>query len=243
MGFLIIISVLFSLNLNASQAVGFYSRGKIKNSEDSRQRKTSFQKLFTSRAQFYSTQKMFEVLDHSWTRIKTEFPKIEKMQVGDLSSKKGGKIRRHQSHQNGLDADIVYFRNNGYVQPSSEPEWKEDFINGSKPSKNFNVKRNWRFIEILMEEGQINRIFVDSVIKRAFCKYALKITRNKQERQANSEILRRLRPAKYHRTHLHVRLKCPKNHKRCRKQSEPSPGHGCYEAQLRLLENTEKEGC
>jgi penicillin-insensitive murein DD-endopeptidase len=218
---------LTSLSSHASVSSGSYTKGKIVDSDTVYCRVMTYQKLFANRGNSYASREMLDLLDVAWEKMKSEYPKIELMQVGDLSAAKGGRISRHKSHQNGLDADIVYFRHNGFVQSEEEPEWAEDFVGKGKVTKNFHLERNWRFIEILMEEGDVNRIFVARSVKNALCDYVRELGLEEKELVKSIEYLRRLRVAKYHRTHLHLRIACPKEDLSCSNQSPPPKGDGC----------------
>ena len=214
--------ILFSLNTFASEPIGFYSKGSIRDSVSVDNYNGHFEKLFRSRGQLYSTETLFHFVKLASAEIKEIYQDVEKLQLGDISSATGGKINRHQSHQNVLDIDIVYLRVNKSGQSLSNPEWGEDFTNGKNVSKNFDVNRNWKLFKLMVSKGNVGRIFVDSTVKNKYCS----LYKNSDD-SLEKETLRRLRPAKYHKTHLHLRLNCPKNAARCRKQAPPAQNSGC----------------
>lgn len=209
---------------------GFYSRGSIKNVDSVLDHQHSIQKLFRSRGMHYTSVHMRDLLEDLNLYLKNLYPDVEVLQVGDLSAKNGGKIPRHSSHQNGLDADVVYLRHNRKVQDINAPEWIEDFIRGNQVSSNFETERNWRSFMYLVENYPIGRIFVDQVVKRHLCQYAK--DQGLMNHPLARETLRRLRGANLHRTHYHIRLKCPPGQERCEEQFEPPQGPGCSEAEL-----------
>ncbi|MBK26698.1 MAG: hypothetical protein CME70_22045 [Halobacteriovorax sp.] len=219
-------TVLFSFhNSFASEAIGFYSNGSIKNSVSIDDYSDSHvRKLFRNRGQLYGTTETMRALAGLADHMKTLYPSIEVTQIGDISSKKGRKIRRHKSHQNGLDSDVVYYRTNERAQPESETEWGEDFVINGKLTKNFHVQRNWEAMKYLVNNHDVGRIFVDGKIKKALCNYAKKNGEFEQEK----ETLRRLRiENSVHMHHFHLRLKCPSGNSRCKAQAEPPAGSGC----------------
>jgi penicillin-insensitive murein endopeptidase len=220
-------ALLVFTQVNASEAIGFYSDGKLKNSENI-YNNSNFIKLFEKRGKSFTTTEMLGELNKLSDVIKRMYPAAERLQVGDLSAQNGGKIHRHVSHQNGLDADIVYLRHNGYEQPSSAPEWEEYFVKSGKPTGNFHKVRNWFMFDYLVHNTDVNRIFVDKAIKSYYCKEKL----NKKKYSAdqikrNIKVLKHMRPAKYHITHLHLRLKCPAGDNRCKNQAAVPKGSGC----------------
>jgi len=219
------IFMFLSFGLSASEAVGYYTRGSVKNSVAVYDYSSSHMvKLYNKRGQNYGTKEVMLALSGLSDYMKSNYPTIEKMQIGDIAAHKGGRIKRHKSHQNGLDADAVYYRVNEYQQPVDFPEWKEDFVKNGKLTKNFHIERNWEAFKYLVNNHNVGRIFVDGVIKKAMCNYSKSIGEYSQEK----EVLRRLRPENsVHMHHFHLRLKCPSGNRKCRKQREPSKGSGC----------------
>lgn len=223
---LVLLSLL-SGSVQASQAIGFYSNGKLKDSSNVNT-DSQFIKLFYKREKNFTTQEMHLELNKLSNLINRMYPGAEKIQVGDLSAQFGGKATRHKSHQNGLDADIVYLRHNGFEQAPTNPEWAEYFVKSSKVSMNFHKVRNWYMLDYLAHNTDANRIFVDRAIKAYYCKEKLNSEKYTQkELKRNIATLRLLRPAKYHKTHLHLRLKCPKGDTKCKDQAAVPGGSGC----------------
>jgi penicillin-insensitive murein endopeptidase len=211
-----------SLEILSSEAIGFYSKGSIKNSASVDHYEGHFEKLFRNRKQLYSTDFLLSFVKNISIEIKKKYPDVEKLQFGDISSITGGKINRHQSHQNGLDIDIVYLRVNKTGQSTTNPEWGEYFTKDNKLTKNFDLNRNWELFKLMVSKENVGRIFVDWAVKNKYCS----LYKNSSD-DLVKETLRRLRPAKYHKTHLHLRLNCPKTDSRCRKQAPPNRTTGC----------------
>lgn len=226
------ISFLFSLllsgptSIQASEAIGYYSSGSLSNAvsiDEYRDSKTLV-KLFRNRGQLYGVQELAEALDSLSHYMRSLFPTIEVLQIGDMAAKSGGKIPRHKSHQNGLDADIVYYRVNEKAQSPTKTEWGEYFVVSKKLVSNFHARRNWEAFKYLVNHFEVNRILVDGAVKRRMCSLAKSLG----ESTSHREVLRRLRIENtVHRTHYHLRLKCPQGSPNCRAQSEPPNGSGC----------------
>lgn len=92
-----------------------------------------------------------------------------------------------------------------------------------KVSANFDIERNWEFMKALHRHRNVQKIFVDSVLKKELCKFS----KSKKDYSGNIQVLRSLRHEINHADHLHVRLRCPSNEKKCVNQPDPPAGSGC----------------
>jgi penicillin-insensitive murein endopeptidase len=220
----------------ASEAIGFYSKGKLLSAKSIFERGTPIHKLFISRGRLYTSDEMHDLLTASSEFIAGNFPDSNPLQVGDLSARAGGQAEGHASHQNGLDGDIVYLRRNHYVHSPKEERWDEFFVSGSKITANFNTERNFALFKYLVLTTPVERIFVDLTIKKDLCNYAKK--KGMMSDPQTVETLRRLRPQDLHRTHFHVRISCPVNDRECIPQSAPPEGTGCDDLTI-ILESAE----
>jgi penicillin-insensitive murein DD-endopeptidase len=206
------------------QAVGFYSKGSLLKSDRLPLQSQGLLKIMQARDRGYATGDLVEILLEAASEIQVNYPKGERLQIGDVSDSNGGQLARHASHQNGLDADIVYFRKNNKEQdPNSVGGFQESFVNQGKVTPNFDSDRNGDFIFRLVESQRVGRIFVDQAIKTHFCQ--------KWKKQlgdpAYVNVLRKLRPLTNHHDHMHLRLTCPPTSPRCVEQSPPPAGSGC----------------
>lgn len=216
----------FSLGaLKAADIIGFYSDGSLLYADSVLDHRPKFSKLFLSRGKHYTSVEMRELLNEVALFTENRWPNSEPLQIGDLSAKGGGPIPRHASHQNGIDADVVYLRKDRANQDPSSKEWEEYFTYSGRISSNFDHSRNWELLHHIVSEYPVGRIFVDQVVKRELCSYAA--NEGLMSRPSAVEMLRRLRPARYHKTHFHIRLKCPEGHPHCEEQFEPPRGSGC----------------
>jgi penicillin-insensitive murein endopeptidase len=238
---LLISLLLISNLLIASETIGFYSNGRLSGAQSVFEHGTPIHKLFIARGRLYTSDEMQSVLTDASEFIKGAFPDSEILQVGDLSMRLGGLAEGHASHQNGLDADVVYLRHNKYVQSPTSPYWDEDFVDKTGPSKNFNVERNFELFKFLVKNTPVTRIFVDTVMKKRFCQMAK--TNGQLKDPQTIETLRRLRPQDLHRTHFHMRIGCPVNDHECVPQSEPTAGTGCDDVSILLEEAMTVQSC
>lgn len=223
---LILAFILFQTTaIQASEAIGYYSSGSIKDAESIQDRGTPIRKLFLQRGRFFGTQEIQDIISDAADFVRQEFPDSEMLQVGDIANKNGGALKEHGSHQNGLDADLVYLTRNGKLQSQTAAYWQEEFVKGGVVTANFNTERNLALFKHLIMNTPTERIFIDEAIKRHFCSYAKK--NNLLNDAEIKETLRRLRVEKLHTNHFHMRIKCPTTDLKCKAQSAVPVGTGC----------------
>ncbi len=207
-----------------SEPIGSYNKGSLLNASDLPPEGPGYMRLFTKRNRGWGTEEIVSMIVETAADINQLYPDKDRLQAGDIGAEKGGQISRHGSHQNGLDIDITYYRVNGKEQkPESINGFQESMVRNGKLSSNFDIVRNWELVKTLHKHGKVQRIFLDTVIKRELCKHA----RGIGEFTDQVEVLRSLRPFKNHSDHLHVRLYCPPEAKACKAQEEVAPGPGC----------------
>jgi len=241
------ILVLIALVISASvcradveQSVGYYTKGKLVNPSALPLEDIGLIKVFRSKQRPYGSFEILTIIKTVAQEIAKQFPKKDRLQIGDIANLKGGTLGRHKSHQNGLDADIVYYRKNGLEQ---NPDWAgpyvEKFVVKGKVTENFDVERNWKALQKFASFQQVERIFVDLAIKKNFCKLYAKNTD-----ELSQQALRIMRPAPLHHDHMHVRIACPKGSTRCTPQDPVASGNGCSSQQMEmdLLEARIEEG-
>lgn len=227
MKFLFILTmILFSSQILASnasqQTYGYYSRGSLKLADQQLDSSFIYQ-LFPRRKRNYANKVLVDAINAAANEIFTVDQDSERLQVGDFSAKAGGKLNNHNSHQNGLDVDVVYLRYDRGEQPVNRSTLEESFVKNGQVTSNFDVERNWQLIKDLVTNNDVNRIFVDEKIKDLFCERYQDTTD-----LLVTETLRRMRPWRSHDDHLHLRLKCPESQLHCESQNEPPVGDSCF---------------
>lgn len=159
-----------------------------------------------------------------------------KLFVGDSSCPMGGRMAEgHSSHRVGLDVDIFYrfIPKNKTLSLEERNSWSEEEqikneIAKYDPPENEGgnmqariVEENYKddYMELLRAAAQadeVERIFVSPAIKRKLCeKY---YTDNFEKAEDNPSWLKKIRPLGGHKSHFHVRLRCPEGSPMCRKQ-------------------------
>lgn len=141
------------------------------------------------------------------------------LRVNTISQEEGGNIG-HQSHQNGLDADIAYYFKN--VQQLTRMGIA---VNGREVSKEWMAEKQWELFKHTVATQNVDRIGVDIAVKKALCDIAIKndeLIDGKAEDKVVFETLRALSAWPKHFDHYHLRIKCSSTQKRCR-QLAPAP--------------------
>ena len=204
----------------SSQAVGRHSRGRLLNPALLPMEGPGFVKIQRRRGRHYGTDELIVALQGIGARYAALFPGEARLQVGDMSGPKGGRVGRHGSHESGLDVDVAMIASGEAEQDPDREGFDESFVRKGKVLPRFDIERNWAFVSVAVGSAGVGRIFLDRSIKKAFCsRYGVD--------PANEEILRKLRPQKRHGDHFHLRIDCPPEDGRCRPQAPPPPGSGC----------------
>lgn len=159
---------------------------------------------FTVRERFrYGTREIVDAIEEAGAAVHAKFPDSPRLHVGDISSKKGGKLKRHLSHQSGRDADIAYYLKAGH---------DEENLKRATP-RTLDVPRTWTFISTLLESGQVEYIFSDRRLIPKLKAYARDVAKLPPETLAayfggadQAGIIRHLRG---HADHIHVRFDAP----------------------------------
>ena len=132
--------------------------------------------------------------------------------IGDLSKRHGGPFPPHVSHQSGRDVDV------GIIRKKAP---KPGVFIHTKP-KDMNLYAQWVVVKCFLDDPQTSMIFIEhSLVK------ALKGEVKRLYKKRRSKLRKYLsffpggkRKVIYgdndHRSHMHVRINCPKRHRRCR---------------------------
>jgi penicillin-insensitive murein endopeptidase len=146
--------------------------------------------------------------------------------VGAIAQERGGYFPPHSSHQNGLDADILFIGTKTYAS----------VLDKGVVSDRFKTELNWEYwrsltAQKIVQNGReipvVSMILVAPELKKFLCEWA-KNTGHMSD-PADIDLLKRLRPTEGHDTHFHTRLQCSPYHPKCLKQYDPglSKDTGC----------------
>lgn len=180
----------------------------------------------------WGTRNTVERLRAAIEKVRRAHPELHQLVIGDISTRRGGPLAGHQSHQSGRDVDIGL-----WLRPQPESSGPSDFVEGN--SKNLDRRATYDLIEALAasanEPDGVELIVLDYNLQRVLRRYAEQ-TRGVPEAKLEALFqfphgpnsrhgLVRHMPA--HRDHLHVRFRCPQGDAYCR---DPLIGFGGMEA-------------
>ena len=123
--------------------------------------------------------------------------------IGDISLKRGGFIKPHKSHQNGMDVDV------GYVPKDPRYTGRYFTVNESR----LDIARSFNLIKAFVDTGEVEYIFVSYWVQRMLYRHARKYL-SKDELKTLFQYPRHrsvrvgmIRDSKGHHDHFHVRFR------------------------------------
>jgi penicillin-insensitive murein endopeptidase len=166
----------------------------------------------------YATVETVQTIIRSAAAVAEAFPDST-LVVNDLCLREGGPIAQHGSHQNGRDADILfyYLDSKGKSMPSVgiplDPRgWGWDFkdltIAKDDVRLQIDLKRSWRFMQALIENSGdlIQRIFIVEHLRTLLLQEAERVKAPRKVRARFEEVT--CQPSTPHDDHMHVRFFC-----------------------------------
>lgn len=163
----------------------------------------------------WGTDTMIQSLITVFDAYSKAFPDAPRINIGDLSRQRGGKLHPHKSHQSGRDIDF------GFVHQNNDDDVaKQRFTRAARA--NLDVEKTWFLVEQLARTGNVEVIYVDNLVQKLLYQYASsRLTPEQREfffslprHSQSSNALLRHWPG--HRNHFHVRFKCPTGQPSCR---------------------------
>jgi penicillin-insensitive murein DD-endopeptidase len=171
----------------------------------------------------YGTGHMISLIEYAAKDMNDDFGTT--LYVGGIAHENGGYFPPHQSHQNGLDADIAFVGQSGF---------KSVIEKNGDIAKNFDVEKNWelwrrlvnqRYTENGKTDSIVSMILVAPPIKEYLCNWAT--VNDKFQDPLNRELMSKIRPTAGHEGHFHMRIRCSPYHKECTRSWGPSKELGC----------------
>jgi penicillin-insensitive murein endopeptidase len=162
---------------------------------------------------FYGTWQLVQLIERAARGVAARYPGA-KLAAGELSSKQGGDVGGHSSHESGRDADIGFYILRADGKPSAGAVFARfdaagrSLIPGS--GQRFDDARNWELVSKLVtdRDARVQYIFVARSIRARLLREAVR-------RKTPAEVIARaqtvlVEPARGnpHRTHFHVRIYC-----------------------------------
>jgi penicillin-insensitive murein endopeptidase len=146
----------------------------------------------------YATEETLRYLSAAVRKVHERFPETPPLHVGDVSSKTGGYLSPHLSHQSGRDVDLGFYYSKGR-------KW---YVRGTEA--NLDVPRTWALVRAFVTETDVEMILLDHSIQRILKQHALSVGEDPRwvedlfvSRPGHTALIRHV---KGHQTHLHVRF-------------------------------------
>jgi penicillin-insensitive murein endopeptidase len=181
--------------------------------------------LWLARNSNYGTDELVAAIERVARRVRREYPGAL-LQIGDLSIKGGGESVLHRSHQNGRDADLIYYAvdDKGRPAPPAEsmPRYGSDLrarspgpqehgvVFGPFSPRSFDVARNWALVRALLEEPRIEvqYLFINERLKQMLLDYARANGEDPALLDRADALLHQPGDSLPHDDHLHLRIFC-----------------------------------
>ena len=149
--------------------------------------------------------RLIDIIKGVAEKIRTEHPGCEKIVVGDLSRRNGGRFRPHYTHQQGRDIDLRYFLTGGTLG---------DYAYRPVTHQNFDKKRNLALLDALQASPEVDRVLMDHRHQKLLWKYARAEGRSAEELSTLLSYPRGravggalVHHARGHWNHIHIRIR------------------------------------
>jgi len=166
----------------------------------------------------YGTVELVQLIAKAAAVVERELPGSG-LTVNDLGLEKGGPIKQHGSHQNGRDADILFYMLDKQGQPTPavgvpiEPDgtgvdYQDLAIDKDDLPERIDLRRTWRFVQALLEQGgeEVQRIFLVEHLRSMLLAQAERMHEPVKLRERFGDLT--CQPETPHDDHMHVRLFC-----------------------------------
>ena len=181
--------------------------------------------LWTTRGNRYGTDEIVHAIERAARRVRREYPGGT-LGIGDLSPRGGGDSQLHRSHENGRDADLIYFAVDDQDKPvlpvDAMPRYSPVDLRSFAPladarvhfgpfsPRRFDVKRNWALVRALLQDPgiEVQFLFCHEGLKARLIDYARSIGEDSALIDEASVILRQPGDSLPHDDHLHLRIYC-----------------------------------
>jgi penicillin-insensitive murein endopeptidase len=136
--------------------------------------------------------------------------------IGDLSSRDGGPLSGHHSHQSGRDADVGFYVTNLEDRPIPSKEFVA--FDGDGKAKDgsgvrFDDRRNWLLVESWVKDRRagLAHVFVSDPLRARLLRFARMHPRHAPFVDKAAALLQQPENGEPHDDHFHVRISCPES--------------------------------
>ena len=150
----------------------------------------------------WGTQETVDAIARSIEKVAADHPGAPALAIGHISSRKGGHLSPHRSHQSGRDVDLGYYHN---------PP-KTSFVRATEA--NLDLERTFALVKTIVSETDVDLVLIDTSVQRLLVAHALRKGEDEawldQVFQVRGKHPRPVvRHARGHGNHLHVRFVSP----------------------------------
>ena len=180
--------------------------------------------LWRTRDARYGTDELTRAIARAARRVRREYPGAV-LGVADLSRKGGGGSEHHRSHENGRDADLIFYAVDERDKPvapadamprygidlrARPPAPSKDVVYGPFSPRRFDVKRNWSLVRALLQDPEIEvqYLFIHEALRARLLDWARAIDEDPALVDRASAIMHQPGDSLPHDDHLHVRVFC-----------------------------------
>lgn len=195
-----------------SQAIGAPNRGRLQNAV---QLRGSPAVTLQRGSDQWGTAELVGLIERAAERLRAR-DAGPRLLVGDLSKRRGGRIRPHRSHQNGRDADLGLFVTDEDGQPAEPPRFLRLDESGCATERGvaycLDARRTFLFIVELLEDPSttVQWILIAPDLRQRILAAGRRIDEVSDELRERVSIATAPRSgSEGHRSHLHVRISCP----------------------------------
>lgn len=182
--------------------------------------------LWVQRDADWATDELVTAIEHVARRVRREYPGAI-LGIGDMSRRGGGDSVLHRSHENGRDADLIYYavdeRGVPVAPADSMPRYpyfdlraraplppEHGVVFGPFSTRFFDVHRNWALVRALLEEPsiEIQYLFIHARLRERLLAWAASEGEDPSLLERAEFILHQPGDSAPHDDHLHVRIFC-----------------------------------
>ncbi len=179
--------------------------------------------VWRSRGHYYGTGELVGAIVRAARRVRERHPDAV-LYLADLSPKGGGASREHRSHQNGRDADLIFYARTpqGTLAPPPEtmPRYRDDGTlrpatkKAKEPppsARRFDPALTWALVEALLTdpEAEVQWLFISSGLRAQGLEAAHRAGSDPALIEEAEVVLSQPGDSLPHDDHLHLRIYCP----------------------------------
>ncbi len=180
--------------------------------------------LWQDRGANFATDEMIAAIRRAAKRVAKEYPGAI-LGVADLSIPGGGESPLHRSHENGHDADLIWYaldENNKPVAPAdSMPAYGRDLwakpphptpnvVFGPYTPRRFDVRRNWALVRALLSDPdiEVQYMFVHARLRNLLLHEGQRLHDDEELLDRAEALMKQPGDSLPHDDHLHLRIYC-----------------------------------